>query len=77
MQKLKITLPLYLCPFSFIPQEVVYTQGDSHLIAKTNIVFTLGEVVVSTGYDEVFEPKKNLFQTNGNLTKMEDHTNVF
>lgn len=77
MQKLKITLLLFLCPFSFIPQEVVSTQGESYLIANTSIVFTIGEVVVNTGFDGVIELTQGFHQTNLNLTAMEDHNPSF
>ena len=77
MQKFKITLLLFLCPFLVISQEVVSTQGEYYLIANTSIAFTIGEAVVITGSDGVIELTQGFHQTNWNLTAMKDHAPSF
>ena len=58
-------------------QEIISTQGEYYLIANKSIVFTIGEVVIKTGTDGVFDLTQGFHQNHWNITAMEDHNSSF
>lgn len=67
---------VFYCLF-FLSQEIISNQGEYYLIANKSIVFTIGEVVIKTGTDGVFDLTQGFHQSHWNITAMEDHNSSF
>ena len=72
MKKL-VTLIALTSTLTTTAQEVIATQGDSYSNTSTQIDFTIGELLISTGTDGINDITQGFHQTNWNFVGLEDH----
>jgi len=72
MKKSKVVLFLLLSTSTIYAQETVSTQGDSYYTGSASIDFTIGEPVISTESDGVYDITQGFHQTNWNFLGFED-----
>ena len=72
MKKL-VTLLALTSTLTTTAQEVIATQGDSYSNTSTQIDFTIGELLISTGTDGINDITQGFHQTNWNFVGLEDH----
>ena len=72
MKKL-VTLLVLTSTLTTTAQEVIATQGDSYSNTSTQIDFTIGELLISTGTDGINDITQGFHQTNWNFVGLEDH----
>lgn len=62
----------FLASVGATAQEVIATQGVSYSNASASIDFTIGEVVIATGTDGVYDITQGFHQTSWMLVGLED-----
>lgn len=72
MKKKTSVLLSLLIAISVSAQEVVSTQGDSYSQASANIDFTIGEVIIETGTDGIYDLTQGFHQSSWVFVGIED-----